>query len=423
MPTGVAAALASGAVDRGKASSPERLAVVVLTTAYPIRSDGGVDAVLAKRTAALAALTDVCVVVPTPWAPRWLGRLVARWRRYSETPRRLDIMGVETFYPRYVQLPGRWFVPFAPLAIVLGILPRLWRLRRTGRLDILYGQATLPDGLASALAGNLLRVPAACLARGLDVNDLGRRTPMGRWLTRLTVRWSAGVATVAHDLMDGLSEIAPGRSRTEVIYDGIDLEAFRPGDPAAARARLGLEGNGRVVLFVGRLVEGKGLDTLLEAFARLRAIEGGARLVLVGDGALAPVLRRRVRNLGLGDAVRFAGERPYAEIPTWMQAADVLVLPSESEGFPNVIREALACGLPVVATPVGEIPRILTEAVGRLVPVGDAAALATALRDVLRKPIDRSRVRSLVRDATWERNARSTLAFLRAAAGCGERPA
>lgn len=395
------------------------MAVVVVTTAYPTRRDGGVDAVLARRAAALAALAEVCVVVPTPWAPRWLGRLVPRWRKYADTPRRLELQGVETFYPRYLQLPGRWFVPLAPLAITVGVLPRLCRLRGTGRLGILYGQATLPDGLACALSGKLLGVPAACLARGLDVNEVGRGTRVGRWLTRLTLRWSTGVAAVAHDLIEVLSKIAPDVRKGKVIYDGIDLDAFRPADRSAARGRLELAAGSPVVLFVGRLVEGKGLETLIEAMALVRGVNAGARLVLVGDGPLAPVLHQRIDRLMLGEAVLLVGERPYDEIPVWMQAADVLAPPSESEGLPNVVREALACGLPIVATPVGEIPRIVSDAVGRLVSVGDVPGLAAAILSVLRTPFDPERLRAVVRDATWERNAQSTLAFLReAVAGC-----
>jgi glycosyltransferase involved in cell wall biosynthesis len=95
-----------------------------------------------------------------------------------------------------------------------------------------------------------------------------------------------------------------------------------------------------------------------------------------------------------------------------MQACDVLALASVAEGFPNVIREALACGRPVVATAVGDVPGVVTPDVGRVVPVGDAAALAGALAAALREPWDEASLRRRVADMTWERNARATHRFL-----------
>lgn len=401
------------AVPLRRADAERRLAVVFLTSAFPVRPDGGADAVLARRARALAELAEVCVVVPTPWAPRWLGRLVRRWRTYAETPRRLEIMGVETFYPRYLQIPGRWFVPLAPLAMAAGSLLRLLRLRRAGRLDVVYAQAVLPDGLAGAIAGKLLRVPAACLARGTDVNEMGRRTRIGRWLTRLTVRWSAGVAAVGRDLARTLRDIVGPECHAPVIENGVDVDTFRPGNSAQARRALGLAPDGDLLLYVGRLVPGKGLSELLDVFGALLARDATKRLALVGDGPLRSRLLEQARSLGIDARVIFAGERPHPEVALWMQAASVFVLPSESEGFPNVVREALASGCPVVATGVGDVPRVITPSEGRVVPVGNRRALYDALLEVLASRWEARHLRNAVLKASWTRNADETLALLR----------
>jgi len=170
-----------------------------------------------------------------------------------------------------------------------------------------------------------------------------------------------------------------------------------------------------VVLYAGRLVDGKGLDFLVDAFGLLRATVPNAMLALVGSGRLRTALECRAVAQGLGGAVRFVGEVAYRRIADWMRAAEVVVLPSEAEGFPNVVREALACGRPVVGTPVGDVPRVLTADVGRLVPPHDPAALAHAIADVLGRRWDAATIRARVSHMTWERSAEATARFLTAA--------
>jgi len=288
-------------------------------------------------------------------------------------------------------------------------------LRRAGRCDVLFGQSILPDGLAAVAAGRRAGVPAACLGRGTDVNVLGQSSVAGRRLMRWTVRHSAAVGVVAHDLKATLDRLVDDVNPT-VLYDGIDLERFAPGDRAAARRALGIAGEHPLVLFVGRLVAGKGLPELVDAFARVHASAGAARLAIVGEGPLRAALAGRAARAGIGAHVDLVGEVPYERIPLWMQAANVFTLPSEAEGFPNVVREALACGCPVVATAVGDVPRVVTPDVGRLVAVGNVSALADALLSVLGTRWDPGRPRAKVAQMTWQANATATYEFLRGAA-------
>jgi glycosyltransferase involved in cell wall biosynthesis len=300
------------------------------------------------------------------------------------------------------------------MSMALGATRLVRRLRRAGRCDVLFAQSILPDGLAAAAIGRWAGVPAACLGRGTDVNVTGQRSAAGRFFLRWTVRHSS-VAVVAHDLAATLQRIA-GAAGPVVLYDGIDLERFAPGDRAAARRQLGLADESPLVLFVGRLVPGKGLPELLEAFARLHGRHPGVHLALVGDGPLRRQLADGVAERGLGAHVRLVGEVPYEHIPLWLQAADVFTLPSEAEGFPNVIREALACDRPVVATAVGDVSRVVGPDVGRLVRVGDPAELCEALLAALETRWLPGRARAKVLDMTWEANGHATYEFLSDAA-------
>jgi len=383
--------------------------VVFFTSAFPGTAGNGIDMVLARRARALTGRSPVVAVAPVPWVPRSLGRASPRWARYRAAARRGHLERVPVLRPRYLQVPG--IGPWAAVAMALGALGCVRALRRRGRCDVLFAQALLPDGLAAVLLGRWTATPVACLGRGTDVHGLGPAGSVARRLAAFTVRHAAAVGVVAHELAAMVQALGHG-SAPAVLHDGIDLERFSPGDRAVARALLGRATEERLVLYVGRLARGKGLTTLIEALARLGDT---TRLALVGSGALAPGLATLARRLRVDDRVHFAGEAPHGQIATWMRAADVLALPSEAEGFPNVVREALACGLPVVGTPVGDLPRVVTPAVGRLVPIGDARALAEALASVLDAAWDRAAIRTTVAGMTWERNAEATARFLAAA--------
>lgn len=172
----------------------------------------------------------------------------------------------------------------------------------------------------------------------------------------------------------------PGKVR--VIPNGVDPRAWEGHDGASFRARHGLQGP--VGLFVGRLAANKGLLTLLDAW---RAMPAEATLLVVGEGHLRGVLEARARALGLAGRVRLLGALPLAELQQAYAACDVFVLPSEYEAFGIVLLEAMAAGKPCVAARAGGMPEVVEhERTGLLVPYGDAAALAEALRQVLRDP-------------------------------------
>lgn len=204
-------------------------------------------------------------------------------------------------------------------------------------------------------------------------------------------------------------------SRVAVIPCGVDVELFRPREPRAARARLGFEAE-RVLLFVGRLTPIKGLETLLRAFAAVKANGLGAtavRLVVVGGDKEDPWdgnqdrtdvarLRGMARDLGVGAWVEFRGPQPQDVLPDYYAAADLCLMPSRHESFGMVALEAMACGVPVVASRVGGLTVTVQDGVsGLLVPEGDVDALAGGITALL---ADEGRRRALGRQATeWAR--------------------
>jgi teichuronic acid biosynthesis glycosyltransferase TuaC len=351
------------------------------------------------------------VVAPVPHVPWPLRRGI--FREWAKVPLRETFAGVDVHHPRFRHLPG------------LSMRRQAQRVahgaRRIVRELVADGPAVLdahylwPDGVAAAQLAEECGVPFVLTARGSDVNVLAEDKVIGKAIGD-AARAAHACWAVSEALAERFAAVAGlPAERVPAMQNGVDLERFRPGDAAAARRQLGLPSEGALVLGVGRFVPGKGFVDAARAVARL----DGVQLVLVGDGEEHAAI-----EAALPGRVLFLGKRSPDEVAAACRAADVLVLPSEREGWPNVVTEALASGLPVVATPVGGIPEILgtdpPPSRGALVPVHDVDALTAALRTVLATPRDRDGVRRFAERYGWQPTVDRLVAAFRAA---GERTA
>lgn len=339
--------------------------VLVLTRIFPNPLEPLSAPFNRQQIAALAARCDVEVLAPVPWFPgaRVFGRRL-RAGRLADVDRRTRVGDVSVAHPRALYLP----VVGAPLATPLLELS-IGRLveRERGRCDVVLGSWVHPDGCAAIRLAERIGVPCVVKAHGTDVNELARRRDVAPIVRALLPHADAAVAP-SRPLVRALVELGAPADRTVHVPNGVDRTIFRPNDRAAARAALGLNPSERLVVFVGRLVREKGVEELLVAHAELP----GVRLAVVGDGPLRERLARAPRVLAPGAV-------PLPEVARWLAAADVVTLPSWSEGTPNAVLEALASGRPVVATRVGGIPDVVDDRVGLLVPARGASALAAAL--------------------------------------------
>ena len=187
------------------------------------------------------------------------------------------------------------------------------------------------------------------------------------------------VVAVSDDLADSLYKIGIKKQKIEIVPNGVSGR-FKPGNRVLCRQKQDLPEKAFIVLFVGLFVPVKGLDVLIDALSKWRT-ETDWKCVLVGDGPEKADIVDRILRHELNRQFVFAGRQPVECIPAWMQSADVLVLPSRSEGRPNVAIEAQACGIPVVATRVGGTAEIVMDGkTGVLVDPENSDALENALR-------------------------------------------
>jgi glycosyltransferase involved in cell wall biosynthesis len=220
---------------------------------------------------------------------------------------------------------------------------------------------------------------------GSDVRLVGDHTGRHQG-TAEALRLADGVIAVSRDLADRAIELGAKSDWTSVIIDGVDRDLFSPGDMISARQHLGLRAGARHLLFVGNLHPVKGLDILVEACALLHERFGDWELHLVGEGEMREQLVQQVNRGGLSERVRFHGSQSHSDLPQWFRAASLFVLPSRSEGTPNVLLEAASCGTPFVASAVGGIPAISHLGRSILVPPVDPRALAEAIIEGIQQP-------------------------------------
>lgn len=270
--------------------------------------------------------------------------------------------------------------------------------------DVVWSHFLFPAGAWAAAASLAARAPLVMTAHGQDVRNIGT-VPGVRAATAAAIRRADTVIAVSDYLRRALvDEIPAARPKTEVIDSGVDLDRFAPGDQASARRRLGWAGDGPHFLFVGRLDDRKNVLRLADAFARL----GRGTLALVGDGPLRSALAGR-------PGVRLVGPLPHDRVAEWLQAADVLCLPSTVEPFGQALLEALACERSVVATRVGGPPEFVTPEAGVLVDPGSVASISAGLRRAAELPSPNPAARQAAAEHGLPRQAGRVEAILRRA--------
>ncbi len=314
-----------------------------------------------------AAGIDVTVVVPTPWVPPLLRRH-ERWRRYVDVaPRQID-GAVTVLRPRYLTFPreNHWFAP--DLSQYLAV-----RALRLPRFDVVHGFHILPLGAVARLLARGWGVPYLTTALGDDVNVYPHLNARNMRVLKTVVREAAAAFANGETLARATTRLT-GRP-VEDLPLGVSGARFRDlPDRAAARARLGWSQDRAIALYVGRLVPGKGIEELAAALDMSQSAP--LLCIAVGSGPLRSLLESRAN-------ARCVGALPPGDVPLAMAAADLLVLPSHSEGLPTVLMEAALADLPIVTTDAPGCIDLAANGRALMVPVGDAPALAAAMADVI----------------------------------------
>lgn len=383
--------------------------ILILSSIYPnpIEPTKG----LFNQYLARALASDHNVTVITPVS--WYRELQAIGRRSQAIPSsRLEQKdGIRVYYPRYYYPPKilrsryGWFY-------WRSVCGSVHRAMDSHPPDVILSFWVHPDGEASVRAARERAVPAVTVIGGSDVLLLAR-DPVRRRCIVNVLRSLDSVVAVSSDLRNKILGLGVSSEKVHVWSRGVESSHFTSGSSTAARNLLGIPGSVPIILWVGRLVPVKGLDILLRACALLRARDVDYHLYLIGDGPLRRELTAQTEANGLSESVTFVGPKLHDELPDWYRAADLTVLPSRSEGLPNVLRESLACSTPFVASDVGGISEIGDDSCSILVPPENPEALAEAIQRGLCLWASAGRPVISPRFMTWSESADSLLQILK----------
>lgn len=383
--------------------------VLVLSTLYPNPVNPRFGTFVARSLEALAKRGDwrVTVVNPVGLPPLALGR----YRALADLPAVAEEGGVTINRPHFTLIP-RIGARRNAAAIARAVLPLAQRLHAEAPFDLVDAQFFFPDGPAGAIIARELALPLSIKARGSDITLWGRHD-FARSQMVAAAQAAKGLLAVSRDLAEQMAAMGMDEAKITVHYTGLDRDRFRPFEHTQLRRQLSealgfaMPDNAPLLACVGALIARKGQAIAIQA---LRDIPG-ARLVLVGKGEDEARLRALAASEGVADRVHFAGSIDHDLMPLILSAADVMVLPTASEGLANAWVEALACGTPVVTCDVGGARELIaSDVAGRLV-ARNPQAVAAGINAVLNNPPPREAVAALTEGFSWDANAAALAAY------------
>jgi len=383
------------------------LRVLTLSSLFPDSTRPTFGIFVEKQTLGLAAHPEVelRVVAPIGVPPAPMLRFSAVHQALAAQPRQEVWKGLQVYRPLFTTAPlggGRWNT----LSMWWALLPLLDEIRRDFPFDIIDTEFFFPDGPAAMRLARRYDVPFSIKARGADISFWSGKPGCRRQITAAG-QAADGLLAVSGALRDEMIALGMPADRIKVHHTGVDQAAFRPSDRAAAKAAFGL--SGPVILTVGHLIPRKGQALVIDAMTSLP----DATLLIVGDGPDRAALERQIAARGLQDRARMLGPKMHADLPALFAAADVMVLPSASEGLANVWVESLACGTPIVITDVGGAREVVDRpAAGRIVE-RNVEAIAVGIAEVLMNPPKREETAEPAKRFTWKRNSEALYAHLK----------
>ena len=277
------------------------------------------------------------------------------------------------------------------------------------QFDFIHSHFTWSAGYVGVKLKEEYHVPHIVTAHGYDIYSLPFKDKEWREKIEYVLNNSDHIITVSNSNLAFIKQLNVFTPIT-IIPNGFSADLFYPRNPSQCRSALNIAKNKKIILTVGNLEPVKGQKYLIEAIKTVLSERKDVLCIILGTGRLHKSLHNQIRLLGLEDYIMLIGRRPHDEIPLWINACDLFILPSLNEGNPTVMFEALGCGKPFVGTSVGGVPEIITsDTYGLLVKPADPKDLAEKILLALDREWDQKAILAYAKQFTWENIAKEIL--------------
>jgi len=342
--------------------------LLIITNLFPNAQEPNRAMFNKQQFGELSKLCELKIIAPIPYFS------------YSkkQVPEVEIIDGIEVYHPRYLVIP-KILRCIHGFTYYLGVLHLVKRIYREFKFEAILASWAYPDIYAVSGIAQKLKLPFFAKVHGSDVN-LAHQYFFRTQMIVKGLKRAKKVFAVSSVLKERMVKLGVNKDQIVLLPNGVDAKKFYIMDKNTCRQELGLPIDKKIVLYVGNMVPVKGVDVLIDA---VEGLSSDICVVMIGEGVLRRQLELKVKQGKYSANVLFVGIKPHDEIAKWINAADVLCLPSRNEGCPNVILEALACKTTVVATKVGSIPEIISSDIyGKLVDSEDVRGLSKAIIEV-----------------------------------------
>jgi len=361
-----------------------------------------------KAGVGIEVVSPRAYVLPIKGFPNYLFSKVPKVEKEKE-------LGYPIHHPRYVYpAPKRFLYRFAGPNYSRSVGNYI--LKKMEKTDILHAHFAYPDGYGILRVKKEWKVPMVAHLRGGFQWSTGKAYPQVKDKHMEVLNTADRLLAVSHDTRNEYIDLGIPEEKIQVVPNGVDMEKFRIIDRDEARRQLDLPEDRQIVLFAGYLRPRKGLQFLIEAIPKL-VRDHDPLFVILGEGEMRAELERKIVDYHLENNVLLKGLVPHDQMPLYENAMDIMVLPTQKEGRPNVVIEAMAVEKPVVASAVSGIPELMVDGkTGHLIPPRDVKEIEDALGNILANPENgkkmgkAGRERILELDLTWENKAKKTIA-------------
>lgn len=364
--------------------------VLVISQMFPCKRHPTSAIFFANLLKELAAKVDELIVItPRPYIPKFVTKIKKGWAKWYLDPMISKQDGMEIIRPYVLTLRGISFLGINSLLWQCSLFNIVKNLIKTRKIEILLGYNMIPEGITAVCLAKMFKLTAGFWAIGSDVNDIANHNQLNHCLTKKCIEKSDIIITESKDLEIKIIQLSTKSLNVKTFYKGIDVSNFQNLPPKdILLKKLQLNPDKKYILFVGRLIYDKGIYEIAHTFVSIAKKYPDLDLILIGEEIEKEKLIGKFIEAGVLNRVYLKGIVPYKEVAYYMKISDMLVLPSWAEGLPNVVMEAMAVGLPVVATDVGGIPEVIENGVtGLSVPAKNIEKLTEAIIQMMEDKI------------------------------------